>query len=334
LAVLELGYVQGRHGPQAPAEFSATDLRSWSEGASFPLLPSERSAEVFVKLRGHPRLDAADGWRARPTTEFHATNDKHLFILDQADVQAGMWPVYKGASFNIWEPDTGIYYAWAEPGEIREVLQHKRLRQQRTARSAFSELSRQWALDPATLPCLHPRIAFRDVTNRTNSRTVIAALLPPEVVITNKAPYLLWPAGDERDQAYLLGVLCSIPLDWYARRVVEISVNFHLFNAFPIPRPDRDDPLRRRVEEIAGRLAAVDRRYAAWAKAVGVPVGSIKSSGKEDLVAELDAAVALLYGLDEADLTHVFETFHVGWHYEDRLEAAIAHMRRLAKEAQ
>jgi len=317
-----------------PSEIAASDLRTWSEGVSFPLIPTDQALGIFLKLRRHPRLDAVDGWRARPVTEFHATNDKKLFILDEEEADDSMWPVYKGASFNIWEPDTGTYYAWAEPAEITEVLQRKRLRQHRTARSAFAEMPRAWATDPATLPCLHPRIAFRDVTNRTNSRTVIAALVPPEVVITNKAPYLLWPKGDERDQAYLLGVLCSICLDWYARRVVEISVNFHLFNAFPIPRPDRDHVLRRQVEEIAGRLAAVDRRYGAWAKAVGVPVGSVKASEKDDLVAELDAAVALLYGLDEADLTHVFETFHVSWHYEDRLEAALAHMRRLGKRAQ
>lgn len=315
-----------------PAEVATTDLRSWSEGASFPLIPTERALGVFLKLRQHPRLDADDGWRARPVTEFHATNDKKLFVLDERDADDSMWPVYKGASFNLWEPDTGAYYAWAEPGEITEVLRRKRLRQHRTARSAFAEMPGDWVADRNTLPCLHPRIAFRDVTNRTNTRTVIAALVPPEVVITNQAPYLLWPKGDERDQAYLLGVLCSIPLDWYARRVVETHVNFHLFNAFPVPRPGRDDPLRRRVEEIAGRLAAVDRRYAPWAKVVGVSVGSVKASEEEDLVPELDAAVALLYDLDDADLTHVFETFHVGWHYEDRLEAALAHLRRLLKE--
>ncbi len=41
------------------AEFSAEEFRSWSEGASFPLLPSARSADVFAKLRRQPRLDAS-----------------------------------------------------------------------------------------------------------------------------------------------------------------------------------------------------------------------------------------------------------------------------------
>ncbi|MDQ3481325.1 MAG: hypothetical protein M3423_08360, partial [Actinomycetota bacterium] len=39
------------------AEFPVEEFRSWSEGASFPLLPSADSARVFMKLRRHPRLD-------------------------------------------------------------------------------------------------------------------------------------------------------------------------------------------------------------------------------------------------------------------------------------
>ena len=50
---------------------------------------------------------------------------------------------------------------------------------------------------------------------------------------------------------------------------------------------------------------------------------------KTDAIAELDAAVALLYGLTEDDVVHIFETFHVGWDYGPRLEAAQAHFARL-----
>src|SRR5699024_5174237 len=119
------------------------------------------------------------------------------------------WPVYKGASFNLWEPDTGVRYGTADPAVVLAELQRKRLRQNSLARSAFSEFSREWAEDPSTLPCLRPRIVFRDIARATDSRTIIAALAPPNLVLTNKAPYLLWPMGDERDEAYLLGVLCS-----------------------------------------------------------------------------------------------------------------------------
>jgi hypothetical protein len=324
-------YQQLAHRP--PAEFGVAEFLSWSETASFPLVPDERSVEVFLRLRRHPRLsEGGPGWRARPLQgDFNATTDRRYFEFDLEETD-GWWPVYKGASFNLWEPDTNVYYAWADPDEVTAVLQEKRVRGGRRANSVWSGFEREWLEDRDTLPCWYPRVAFRDVTNRTNQRTVIAALVPGEIVITNKAPYLLWPEGAERDEAYLLGVLCSIPLDWYARRMVEISVNFHIFNGFPIPRVERDAPERRRVEEIAGRLAAVDERYEGWAKAVGVPVGSVHSADERvGLIAELDAAVAHLYGLSETDLATIFETFHEGWDYHSRLDAVLAHHRRMAR---
>jgi hypothetical protein len=174
-------------------------------------------------------------------------------------------------------------------------------------------------------------LAFRDVTNRTNRRTVVAALVPPNTILTNKAPYFLWPRGGPRDQAYLLGVLCSMPLDWYARRVVEISLNFHILNGFPVPAPRDDDPKRRRIEAISGVLAAVDERFATWATDVGVPVGS--AVDREELVAELDALVARLYGLDERQVRHIFETFHPTWDYTVRLARVLTYFEEWASAA-
>jgi hypothetical protein len=194
----------------------------------------------------------------------------------------------------------------------------------------FSEFTANWAKDPGTLPCWHPRIAFRDIARATDSRTVIACLLRGELVLTNKAPYLLWPQGDERDEAYLLGVLSSMPLDWYARRIVEVGLNFHIFNGFPIPDVSRDNRRRRRVEEIAGRLAAVDDWYGDWANAVGVSVGSVTDEGRPDLLAELDAAVAHLYGLTPDDLRVIYDTFHEGADYSAHRDRVLAHHKELA----
>jgi hypothetical protein len=319
-------YYLGAH--REPARFSVREVSSWTDTAALPVLPSEESVEVFAQLRKAPRLDLDDGssWRARPHRELDATNDKHLMkVTDKPP--AGYWPVFKGESFDIWVADTGSYYAWADPEKVTRALQERRARSARLARSAFSEFSQGWVEGSGTLPCLHPRIAFRDVTNRTNRRTVIAVLAPPNAFLTNKAPYLLWPRGDERDQTFLLGVLCSLLLDWYARRFVEISLNFHIFNPFPVPRPSRKDPLWKRVVEIAGRLSAQDRRFKKWAAAVGVECGPLPGDEKDDLIHELDAVVAHLYGLTEPHLHHIFETFHEGWEYGERLEATAAHYR-------
>ena len=39
----------------------------------------------------------------------------------------------------------------------------------------------------------------------------------------------------------------------------------------------------------------------------------------------MDALVALLYGLKWVDVQHLFETFHRGWDYSDRLERVAVH---------
>jgi len=312
-----------------PSRFLVSDVISWSEAAALPLLPSDDSAEVFTQLRKAPRFDLNDpkNWRARPHRELDATNDKSLMKF--ADEQPeGFWPVFKGESFDIWEPDTGSYYAWAEPGKVLRELQNSRLRSAKLARSAFREFAADWTKDPDTLPCLHARIAFRDVTRATDSRTVRAALLPPNVFVTNAAPYLVWGRGDQKDQAYLLGVFCSLPLDWYARRFVEIHLNFHVLDPFPIPRPERESKLWMRTVLLAGRLAAADKRYTKWAKAVGVECGKLKDGEKQDMIHELDAVVAHLYELTEPQLRHIFETFHEGWEYKERLEATVVYFKK------
>lgn len=309
-----------------PVRFPVSQVFDWTDTAALPLLPSEQSGEVFAQIRKAPSLGLDDktSWRARPYTELHATNDKR-FMDFSPDRPEGFWAIYKGASFDIWQPDTSEYYAWGNPSEIIKELQTSRERNIGRSRSPFSEFQPDWAMDETTLPCLHPRVAFRDVSRATDSRTVRAALIPPKVFITNKGPFLLWSRGDERDQAYLLGVLCSIPLDWYARRFVEVSLNYHIFNTFPVPRPSRDNPLWQRTVELAGRLACPDERFADWAASVGVDYGRLDANTQEDMIAELDAVVAHLYGLDEGLLRHIFETFHVGWDYSTRLAAVLKH---------
>lgn len=320
-----------------PAVFYGGEIESWNDTASLPLLPTDESVEVFAQLRKAPRLDLNDGrsWRARPYRELDATNDKSLMDVESKGCQPDFWPVFKGESFDLWTPDTGTYYAWADPQVILSLLQDKRMRGWSLPSSVFNEFKaghpRKWFEDPATLPCNFPRIAFRDVSRATDSRTVRAALIPPKVFITHQAPTFLWPRGDKKDHLFLLGVLSSIPLDWYARRFVETHLTYHVLNPLPIPRPERDNPLWQRAVALSGRLACPDERFADWAAAVGVDYGPLEPAEKEDMIHELDAVVAHLYGLSEAQLRHIFETFHEGWDYGPRLEAVLEHFRSWEK---
>ena len=83
---------------------------------------------------------------------------------------------------------------------------------------------------------------------------------------------------------------------------MELIFNFNVLNPFPVPRPARDNPLWQRTVALAGRLACPDKRFAKWAKAVGVEYGKLDAAEKDDMIAELDAVVAHLYGLTEPQL--------------------------------
>ena len=298
--------------------------RQRASGTALPYyhkLEDKAGNRITYKKRQRVFPRSRTSWRALPIRELETTPDRHRFTA----MSDNLWPVYGGRSFNLWRPDTGEYYAATNPDTIIEYLQGKRER----SRSSFADMPQEWLDDLDTLPCKHPRIAFHDVTNSVDSRTIIAALVPPNIVITEKTPYLIWPSGEVSDQAFLLGVLSSMILDWYARRIVSTHCKFYIFNSLPVPDADPEDPVTRRVVEISGRLAAVDERFAEWAAEVGVPVGMLREEpGRSEAIAELDACVALLYGLDEDDLQIIYETFHETNDYSEHHAKVLAHFRR------
>ena len=93
----------------------------------------------------------------------------------------------------------------------------------------------------------------------------------------------------------------------------------------PIPRVDNDNILKKRLVKISGRLASKDERFSLWASQVGVDFGDLKEDEKEDKVCEIDALVSILYGFDESQIIHIFETFHEGWNYQPRMNKVLSH---------
>jgi hypothetical protein len=325
-------YAVGTRGEGA--HLAVGDILRWTPGAAIPLLPSEASVETYRKMRTHPSWVAEDQpWRVRTYNELHSTADKIVNggVIDvDADKPAGWWPVFKGESIALWTPETGAVYGWADPKKAIARLQEKRARQIKNKRSAFFGMAPAWARDPKTLPCQSPRVAWRKVARATDTRSFYSALLPPHTLSADHNYLLFFPDPElqSRNEAYLLGVFCSVPFDWHARLWVEANFTAEVVHPFPVPALDPNDPTRKAIEECAGRLAALDDRYDGWARAVGVPVGSVqKEEEKEDLVAQLDALVAGAFCLDQSDIRLIFETFHPTWNYVERLQAVLKHFQ-------
>lgn len=309
-------------GASSLASVHPDELATWSGSAAFPLLADPKSAEVFRQMKKCPRFDLArTGWDFRPLAEMHGTADRDQLEFD-VDEANGRIPVVTGASFNLWNPDAGSPKAFGQPSSLRPFLRAKFERASRLSRSAYFGMN----LKVNELPLDRPRIAFRDMARATDSRTVIVCLLPPGTAAMEKAPVLVQRQGGAHEAAALLGVMASLPYDWFMRRWVEMKLSYELLNPSPIPEIDRESPRGKRLIRVAALLAVVDARYSDWASEVGIAVDSVTTQAeKDDLIAELDALVSLLYGLSEDQVEHIFATFHRGWEYQQRLDAVLAH---------
>jgi hypothetical protein len=297
---------------------------------AFPLIPNSKSEAIFKKMKLQPRFDdAGSGFEFKPLQgDVNATSDKKLLEFDVEQARDRI-PVIGGSSFNLWNPNFGLPYAYTDEKVIRDFLLEKTLGSARNSRSAYLGLE---SITSDNLPFDQPRIVFRDISNQTNTRTVICALIPPRTICTHKSPVLVRRKGTEADEAFLLGIMSSLIYDWYMRRWVELHVTFELLNPSPIPQP-KSDLLRKRLIVISATLASVDTRYSLWAKAVGIdPRFDLSESEKFNLICELDAIVAIMYGLNRVELQHLFASFHRGWDYTDRMRATVEHFESLGGE--
>ena len=319
-----------RHTPTGQAAFQVTgpsasldEFQTSAQGdgiiieASFlgsahvvPLLPSQMHADVLAKVRCGVQFDSlqspetqkdgkgrAAASHLAPHTEFHETQQRALFSHAQGV------PVWKGRSFNQYAPHGSEPAGYANWDEVFSFAQQKRMRS-----PVFKRMfSKEVLADPKTHPMNHCRIAFRDVTRSTDSRTVRACLVPPRVPLTNKAPYLLFAGWNALSQGYVLGVMDSLPFDWIARRYVETNLNYFILNMLTFP-PLSDTPWQR-IGRLAARLSCVDDRFAEFAMEAGVECGVLTDAQRNDMRAEIDALVARAYGLTVDELRFIFTDF-------------------------
>ena len=286
---------------QASSDGVRLTTSAFGPGRETPMLRSQDEADLLARLRTGNRfpLGAGGRWSCFPVAELHETNDKR-FWRDQSEGQ----PLWKGESFDQYEPGGGGERACPATDQLL-----KKVRKPRPGSHSLISARVPLALrKKAVLTELtRARVAFRDVTNRTNSRTILACLVPPGVYLTNTAPYLAFVKGTPIEQAACLGVMNSLPFDWQARRFIEIHANFFLLEGLYLP--DLDDTDFRAISQAAARLSAVDDRFVDFARAAGVDYGPLDPADRSQFRVEIDARVARAWNLTTADLGVIFRDF-------------------------
>ncbi len=271
------------------------------ERLEVPLLPSQAAADVLAEMRtgGTPFPHGGGRWRCFAVRELDESLDKKLW----EDAEDGR-PLWKGESFDQYDPhgaearscpeSEAVLAKVRKPRPGADQLLGKEVPAKERAAAVLHELGRA-------------RVAFRDVSRATDSRTIRAALVPPKIFLTNKAPYLAFVDGDDFDRACCLGLMNSLAYDWQARRFVETNVNFFILEGLRLPA--LDDETHERIARAAARLSCPDERFAEFAAATGVEVGPLSKEEGDERRAEIDALVARAYGLDDDDLEMIFADF-------------------------
>ena len=150
---------------------------------------------------------------------------------------------------------------------------------------------------------------------------MIAAFIPPYGVI-NSAPLILFDNSiGETLQCCFLANLHAFVLDYVARQKIgNVNLKFFLIEQFPMFHPDffaekcpwdRRITLEKWISERVLKLTCTGNDMIPLARAAGLdpPVHKWKLEERIDLLAQLDAAFFLLYGVEHKDVEYILSTF-------------------------
>lgn len=262
---------------------------------SLPEVRNDKEWALFTRLSvsGISWENEQWGWRVKFCREVDMTRDKPAFC--RADRDGDFYPIVEGRMVQ--------QYRFGAKGYVSGT--GRRAVWERYA-PGNSQIASQFFISAERLPneahrrASRLRAGFCDIVGQTNERTFMSTLIPAGVVCGNKVPTVefLDDPSEERLLAWV-AVTNSFAFDWMLRRVVTTTVNYFLLLSVPLPRIVRDGLPWRQLVAAAAELTRLDNN------------GSDESSlwRIAELRAEIDAEVAVAYGLDISDLEMILADF-------------------------
>jgi len=289
-------------------------------------------------------------WNVKFTTEFHMTNDSHLFVTKEQLEKMGAKPLDGKGLRWVVERD-GMKEIYLPLYEGKMIWQF----------DAFYERPQYWVSEESGKSVLNKksskdlrraykfyRLCFRDVARSTDARTAISTIIP-KTFHGNNLPSIILDLTNHAESyltiLYLTSWFNSITGDFVVRQKVTAHLNFHFVKTFPIPRLTSGNWFFDQIVPRAARLICIDEEFAElweetfkpewreiaktskvkgwknltqkWTPECGVyGWGYINNEKRDDgdraqLRAEIDALVAHLYGLTKDEFAYILDTFPV-----------------------
>jgi len=327
-------------------ELSAHDLKLLNPNTqTCPIFRSKRDANLtkYIYKRvpvlwNRTRKEGGNPWGVKFFTMFHQTNDAELFHAAEQLQADGFkrsgpnWkkgktvflPLYEAKMIQMFDHraasiriETKNWFRQAQP-DSTSLVSHQN--------PEFSVEPHWWSeqseIDNALgKPKPTALLAFKNVTSPTNQRTMISSFIPAVGVI-NSAPIIRFEENISLTlQSCLLANLNSFVLDYVSRQKIgNVNLNFFLIEQFPMFSPDfykqkcpwnKKQTLEKWISDRVLKLTCTSNDILPLAKAAGFKEGvhKWKEDERADLMAELDAAYFLLYGIERNDVEYILATF-------------------------
>lgn len=306
------GWVAGALFRQHVAQPSALQSQTFT-GNLFET-SGDHSAVLSLTAEG---WDANFAWRATQAAE-HQLSRFHPLLSDalKADGVSGKKAL---AAFQKWalqdDPARGFGLSDDELGQLQSLQMPGVGRMELKCLDAWMDhRSPRWLM------------GWRDITNSTNERTVIATVVP-RVGVGNKIPLFVPAAhvGPARAAA-LLGNLCALTLDFVARQKIGgTTLNYFYLKQFPVLPPNAytladlvfivprvlelthtADDMQAWADELLADFPAADPR-AAESRNLPLTPFPWNPMRRAQLRAELDVYYAQLYGLNREEIRYILE---------------------------
>lgn len=170
------------------------------------------------------------------------------------------------------------------------------------------------------IPFDHYRLCYRETASATNERTLIAAVVPPRTAIAHslhwfyRSSWLVERNGyrtvlPAEAMVYVAAIVNSLVLDFIVRRKAASHVTKTIMSTLPVADVKLDQAPGAEVVRLSARLTCRSSAFDELAQVLGVQCAPLSQEAERELRAELDARVALLYGLSAEQFELILADF-------------------------
>ncbi|MGP8154261.1 MAG: Eco57I restriction-modification methylase domain-containing protein, partial [Smithella sp.] len=325
LPIKERFYIQDIQEIENPLSIYSSDIIKFSPSTlGFVEFRNQRDMEIATKIRGEHQFLGELGYRL--SSEFHMTNDNDLFCDIKKKKDNGLI-LYEGKMFHQYNSEYELprYCILKDDGRERliskEIHRIKRFLKKDEHEIEFEK--DDFNKNKFKLIYEDYRLSYRAVASSTNERTLIAAILPPNIFTGHSINFFMnydykVQSGkviqthiDYKDLLYLQALINSFTVDYYIR--LRVSANVTMFFIFEIPMPNISKPLKDEIVRISLNLLPNTEVFEKFANQLGISKNNMSESEKRDLRALLEAKIARdIYKLTIEETEYILDTFTFG----------------------